>query len=253
MFISSVLSVLASVVLPPACVFCGETPGPPLDTGRRPPGLRPWDGPSLCPGCRRKLGVEPCRRLPAGGDGTLPPAYGGMATGGDLVTAVGAMKYHGVRGVALELAPLMIAAAAAAVRDSGEVDLLVPMPLHRTRLRSRGFNQAGLLSYPAAEFLGARVENRILRRSRATAQQAKLASSTAARSGNVAAAFTAAAPPAAAPTLGLVDDIVTTGSTVAAAARALSVAGWRVKWAIAAGVSPAPGQSAGLDTAATRS
>jgi len=183
----------------------------------------------------------------------MPPAYGGMATGGDLVTAVGAMKYHGVRGVALELAPLMVAAAAAAVRDSGEVDLLVPMPLHRARRRSRGFNQAELLSYPVAEFLGTRVENGILRRSRATAQQAKLESSAAARSGNVVAAFTAVAPPSDAPTLGLVDDIVTTGSTVAAAARALSVAGWRVKWAIAAGVSPDPGQSADLDTDVARS
>lgn len=248
MWMRLLLSSLSGLLLPPACVLCGAAPSP--FTSRRPRrrGLRPWDGPALCADCRGRLSPRPCRRVADGAEEAAPPLFAGRPTDGDLVAVVGAMKYHGVRGAAHELDGLMAAAAESAVREAGAVDFLVPVPLHASRLRERGFNQAGLLAGLLAAAVGIPVAASALRRNRATAQQARLAAESGSRADNVASAFLALPPPAAGAAAGLVDDIITTGATAGAAAAALSEAGWRVRWAVAAGLKSGPGSGDVLDT-----
>jgi ComF family protein len=113
-------------------------------------------------------------------------------------------------------------AEALAPRVAGSVDLIVPVPLHPLRLRERGYNQSLELARPIAARLSLPLDYRCLWRSRPTAPQASLALSE--RQRNVRGAF-AAAPTVAKLRVAVVDDVMTTGHTVNAAARCLRVAG----------------------------
>ena len=103
-------------------------------------------------------------------------------------------------------------------------DLILPVPLHRRRLRERGFNQAVLLGRPLAR--GWRIPLVVdnLKRIRWTEPQVTL--SAAEREANVRGAFALADPPGVrGKTILLVDDVYTTGSTVLECSRVLRRAG----------------------------
>ena len=213
---------LLDVVWPESCVACGDVDGL-LGPGDRVPGLRPWDRPHCCRRCAEGMSAPgPVRgRLP---DGT--PLVAGAPTSGDLVRAVGDLKYRGVRGLAWPLAGLLTAGLSAEP-ELLEGDVLVPVPLHPSRASARGFNQAALLARLAGRSLGLSVQESAVRRRRHTAQQAMIAGRDRARLTNVTAAFEARPPQR---RLGavLVDDLVTSGATAVAVAEALRAAGWRV-------------------------
>jgi hypothetical protein len=109
--------------------------------------------------------------------------------------------------------------------------LVVPTPLHSSRKRERGFNQAELLARGLVRKLGRsggepipRVETNCLRRIRATAPQTGL--SLAARRENIQGAFAVERPKiVCGRTVVLVDDVMTTGATLSACALALKRAG----------------------------
>ena len=102
--------------------------------------------------------------------------------------------------------------------------LLVPVPLHRRRLAARGFNQSLLIAREMARARGLPAAPRLLRRTRAT--PALKGMSLSQRRRTVAGAF-ATRPGAdlAGRTVVLIDDVLTTGSTANACARALSQGG----------------------------
>lgn len=117
------------------------------------------------------------------------------------------------------------------------VSSLIPMPLHTARRAERGFNQAEQIAKFAALWLGVAVDQRSLIRARSTRPQTSL--SAARRRDNVQGAFelhpsyrTSFVQPT---SLALVDDVRTTGATLAAASAALeSVPGVIVqRWAVA--------------------
>jgi ComF family protein len=101
------------------------------------------------------------------------------------------------------------------------IDLAVPVPLHRSRRRARGFNQASEL----ARHLGPRLTE-ALKRTRATPSQTDLPAAR--RHANVKGAFTLARrADVRGRRIVLVDDVSTTGATLEACARVLTDAGAR--------------------------
>ena len=128
-------------------------------------------------------------------------------------------KYHGEWARADQLGALVAAVAA----DLGSVDALIPVPLHTARLRQRGFNQSLLVASHAGVCLNTPVEQTLIR-IRRTAAQVQLGAQ--ARQSNVSGAFSLA------PrheingrSFILIDDVITTGSTLAACAEVLLRAG----------------------------
>jgi ComF family protein len=127
--------------------------------------------------------------------------------------------------------------AEAAARAPETADLVVPVPLHARRLRERGFNPAALLARPLARARGVPFDALALARVRDTPSQTGL--DRRARRRNVAGAFrlrTHALPRR----VWLVDDVVTTGATLEAAARELRRGGATSVTALCAARTPSP-------------
>jgi ComF family protein len=166
-----------------------------------------------------EAGVCPrCRRRPS----ALTESRAIGAYDGSLRAIVHAFKYGGCRSLARGLGARLRESAAGLL---GNADIVVPVPLHRSRRRGRGFNQAREL----ARHLGLPLVD-ALRRTRATWSQTDLPA--AARHANVRDAFALARrqlPWLALNVEGLriviVDDVSTTGATIEACARVLRAAG----------------------------
>lgn len=106
----------------------------------------------------------------------------------------------------------------------------IPVPIHSSRRRKRGFNQAELLAHAISRRLEIPVYDHILHRSKKTSPQNQLSPEE--RLHNLEKAFEAGAIPAGVIDVILVDDIYTTGSTLEACTRALKKAGIRHVYAI---------------------
>jgi ComF family protein len=103
------------------------------------------------------------------------------------------------------------------------IDIVVPVPLGIARLAERGYNQASLLAWPVALWLGISLCAKGLSRVRETRSQVDL--SAAERKENVAGAFQARPALVRGRRVLLVDDVTTTGSTLDACAAALLAGG----------------------------
>jgi len=117
-------------------------------------------------------------------------------------------------------------------------ELILPVPLHRSRLRQRGYNQALELAKPLARAFDVPLEHDLLQRQRATPAQTELDAVT--RRRNMRGAF-ALRPGISLPAhVAILDDVMTTGATLAECTRVLKRAGvQRVDvWALARAPSP---------------
>jgi ComF family protein len=112
---------------------------------------------------------------------------------------------------------------AEAMVDAERPDALIPLPLHRRRLRSRGFDQTLELARPLAKALAIPLLDDVLVRVRETAPQSRL--DAPARRRNLSRAFAVRAGATLPAHVALVDDVMTTGATLHAAAGALLRAG----------------------------
>lgn len=210
--------------LPPSCLLC-EMPGRlhPLCAGCT--ADLPWN-PSACRTCA--LPVPPgqrdcaaCLARPPLQVRTLAP----LRYEFPVDHLVAGLKYHG----RLAHAPLLGALLREHVLAAGAPlpELLLPVPLHRRRLAERGYNQALEIARPLARATGLPLETGLLRRQRATTAQMSLDAEARAR--NPAGAFALDA--ARLDRLGslrrvaIIDDVMTTGATLAEIGRLLQQAG----------------------------
>lgn len=233
------LRALLDVLLPPACLACND----PIRAGD--------DARLVCRLCRARLRRLPwphCERcgaplLRTGRQGisqclecvgwpvAVRAARSAVLLAPPADTIVHQMKYRGWRALARPIAECM--APIMLPRDAEEeARVCVPVPTTAERLRTRGYNQAGCIAEEYARLTGRTVEP-LLQRSRAQDTQTHL--QPAARSANVAGAFRvrrgADARLRDAHIL-LVDDVLTTGATIAECATTLVVAGARCVTAV---------------------
>lgn len=211
------LHALSLALLPPRCLVCGEAGSGGLD---------------LCAACRDALPVPTaaCRRcaLPLPEAGVCGPCQrrpppldevrAALLYAAPVDRLLPRHKFHRDLAAGRLLATLMAAAFAEAERPQA----LVPVPLHRARLRERGYDQALELARPLARRLGLPLLDGRLHRVRATAAQSALDAT--ARRTNLRGAFAVRGGPLPAH-VALVDDVMTTGATLHAAAQALRRAG----------------------------
>ncbi len=184
--------------------------------------------PPRCPICwQPQRQGTPCRRCreerPAFQGARSPYLYEGAAR-----EAVHALKYSYVSALARPMAQLM---ACYVEEEAIEADLLVPVPLYVRRQRSRGYNQSALLARELSRLCGLPMAEQGLARRRNTPVQARSADAEARRR-NVADAFVADRRWVEGKRVLVVDDVMTTGATVNACARALGQAGAGSAWAL---------------------
>jgi ComF family protein len=194
------LRLLVSLAAPPSCAACGANAG----------AAEPLCG--RCRGELRWLGHEPV----VSGDvrAWAPLAYEEPAR-----ALVRALKFGGVAGVADAMAAPIAARAPAGWLTHGR---LVPVPLHPARRRRRGYNQAERIAAALGRRIGLAVEDCLVRAGpRGTQVGRGRAQRLAGIEGSVGLA-SGRGPPARAV---LVDDVITTGATLAACARALVAGG----------------------------
>lgn len=193
---------LPSSLLPDTCLLC-DLPAGPL--------------PNLCSGCLRALP----HRSPQSGNRVVAFPYSAP-----ISTLIHWMKFESNLCAALTLGTLLGQVVAESIAESGTPapDAIVPVPLHRDRLRSRGFNQAQELAGPVSRRLGRPLLIRACERIRATRPQSGL-DSREARRRNVAGAFRVRSPLAGHRRIAIVDDVLTTGATTRELARTLRAAG----------------------------
>jgi ComF family protein len=222
----STLDGVLTVVLAPACAACGTLLAEPT---RGPVCADCWRSilpltPPLCDRCGDPLAAwraadaalaicARCRRIrPAVDRARAIGAYDGA-----LRAIVHALKYDGRRSLARPLGALMQQRGADIL--AGAV-CAIPVPLHASRRRHRGFNQAADL----ARHIGLPVCHALSRR-RATTTQTGLAAAQRHRNVRGAFALTRAGAALAAAIVVVIDDVSTTGATLEACARVLKAAG----------------------------
>jgi len=193
-----------------------------------------WCAPSPCLVCREPGGSHPefeglCAECQAGLPWNQRPVpspkhIGELHAACVYVTPIDRLlprfKFHHDLAAGRLLAQLMLHA----LRDLPRPDALVAVPLHPSRLRRRGYDQALELARPLARALHLPLLTDALTRTRATSPQSEL--DAAARKRNLKHAFIAK-PGDWPPHIALIDDVMTTGATLNSAASALRKAGIR--------------------------
>ena len=213
---------IARLLYPPnaVCIVCGRMRVDAMPWGLcaacaallQPPPL------TYCPRCEHPMTDDICPSCAEPTPDALDACLSAYAYANTARGLVRALKYKGVAAAAEALADGM-----ALLFDPDAYDLLVPVPLHSRRQRTRGFNQAAMLCLALNQRTGLPTGNALLR-VRNTRTQTSL--SREGRAQNVDGAFVASEPVTGRALL-LVDDVLTTGATGHACARALKADGAR--------------------------
>jgi len=216
---------MMATLLPPVCILCGAAG---VANHHRSRDLclaclqsLPWSG-SQCVRCALPLSVTVIEAL-CGRCQTQPPAFGACLSPfyyqPPLDHLLLGLKFGGRLAQARLLGEIMAQWLASVVEvPPGQI---IPVPLHATRLRERGFNQAVELARPIARHFEVPLNDHGVRRTRATPPQSDLSRKE--RLKNICGAFEVMQPLSG--NVVIIDDVMTTGSTAHELASALRHAG----------------------------
>jgi len=216
-YLSQAIGALLDLIYPPHCVAC-DAPGSwfcaecEAAIARIPESIchhcgRPYSGEALCVACR--------------GDESSLDAMRAFALHEEPIShAVHALKYDGLRVLAPQLGAYL---AEAYVHYGLRAQVIIPVPLHHSRQRQRGYNQAYLLARELSRLVEVDVDRRLLKRTRKTRSQVGLSGGE--RWDNMTAAFRCAGDDLGGMRVLLIDDVMTTGATLESCAKALREAG----------------------------
>ena len=208
----------ARAVFAPCCLLCGESGAEGRDLCRACTEALPWNR-SACLRCALPLHAPgtcgACLQRPP----PLAETHAVFVYGFPLDRLVPRFKFHNDLAAGRLLSELMLEGVSGLPRPSA----LAPVPLHHARLRQRGYDQALELAKPLARALQVPLLSEALIRTRATAPQSELDAD--ARQRNLRRAFEVRAGTALPDHVVLVDDVMTTGATLEAAAKCLRRAG----------------------------
>lgn len=220
------LNTALDVLFPPRCIACGCA------------------GSLFCARCQAAIPAPPAMREPGS---PLAEWRASAEFGGAIQKAIHAYKYKNQRRMAIPLAERLIHVLEA---SAWRPTLITAAPLHESRLRERGYNQAALLAERLARAASVPFRSDIICRVRATRPQVGLNARQ--RLQNVADAFEAHRA-VAGETIVIVDDVYTTGATLRACAHALRTAGAACVWGLTVASAPIDlhNQAAALQPAST--
>lgn len=207
---------------PPYCALCGDPGTRSLDICAPCFADLPWNR-HPCPRCAAPLPPDVDTPLCGACLKSLPPwdeAKSPLAYGYPLDKLIQRFKFKGDLAIGRLLGELLADYLAAG--GDTKPDLLIPVPLHASRLKERGFNQAIELARPVAKRLRLKLAIDICDRTRATEVQSKL--DAAERHKNLRDAFTVRRS-LQGKHVAILDDVITTGATATALAVALKAAG----------------------------
>lgn len=214
------LSWLLHALIPQRCALCLQPADAPVCGACR--AELPWNR-IACPLCALPQQTAPAHLCADCAEKTPPfdAGWSAFRYARPIDKAVLHLKYHAgfrsARWLGQEMAQML------ALRQEPLPELLLPVPLHPRRLRRRGYNQALELARSIGRQLELEVDARGARRLRATTDQ--IGQSAAQRRRNVKNAFAVDAARVRGRHLALIDDVMTTGSTLAELARACRAAG----------------------------
>lgn len=220
--VNNCLKYIHRYLLPPICVTCGRVAEEALDLCRGCHAALPYLG-AACRQCALPLAQQgvcgQCLRVP-------PPfeqTFSLFRYAHPVDHLLQQLKFNR----RLVNARLLAALMAEAIQHQGQrlPDLIVPVPLHRRRLQARGYNQAVELARPLSKQLGVPLALDYCRRVRETALQSDLPAKQ--RRTNVKKAFKIDVS-LHGREIAIVDDVMTTGNTVAELARVMRDSGARV-------------------------
>ena len=183
---------------------------------------------SLCQQCWEKLQRSLSPRLDWCEFGTAEALHVGSGTcyAGYVKKLLYHLKYDGDRLIARDLACFLVAGwGKIAAHIAGQPVIFVPVPLHRDRQATRGYNQTELIACHAARELDLSVDAKALSRVKPTLAQHGLGRQ--ARVDNLRGAFACAPIRVEGKVVVLVDDVFTSGATLSEAARTITAGGAR--------------------------
>jgi ComF family protein len=191
---------LINLVFPKICVNC-KSPGS-----------------HLCSNCFGKIRMEPQNlKIEAIDDAWSLYDYSGQP----MQSLIKSLKYDFIYELEADIAKLFLGDdCKSLITDICQNSVIVPIPLHSRRELWRGFNQAQLIAMAVSGICGAKIDNKVILRSRFSKQQAR--NNFLERKTNVSEIFKVLRP---IDNIVLIDDVVTTGSTLSEAAKTLRRAG----------------------------